>query len=106
MDAMTQRLWDSEFEKQYPKPQRCYIPYYAISEYIDACDAVYAATYGDDIFCRRSDFAQMYHSIYCSENVDPWHSWRKECLDRFQAIYKAQPIQALESLRSGNLLID
>lgn len=106
MDAITQRMWDAEFEKQYPKPDSMQkFPSDECMALIEASHAALSASAGRhvDLF---NVITKTYRSWKLEQESSPWSQWRDECLSRFQAIYKAQPLQALEALRNGNLLID
>ena len=103
MDKMTQRLWDAEFEKQYPKPEGDLSDSAeSLAAFLKANTATQKSPLGFFAVAIISSWKSSFEALH----ITPWSKWRTECLDRFQAIYKAQPLQALEALRSGNLLID
>lgn len=123
MDKQTEIMWEAEFVKQYPKPEDSrWWPRLARHELREANKATLRAKLYSLYHERRikplgpAEFECMvnqHYALYLREVASrsnlrtcPWKTWKKECYDRFDAIFSAEPTYALEELRKGNLLIE
>lgn len=106
MDKQTEIMWEAEFLKQYPLQeetgdQLCF----RVQANIAVHDALLAG--GNWRFKHLEYCDPMY--LFSSKNpydTKARQEWYRECKQRFQAIFSAQPVYALEELRKGNLLIE
>lgn len=116
MDKQTERMWEAEFRKQYPKPENAvWRPLEAGIEFHEANNAAIRAKvhamhveYGITRHVTDGD-VHAYKRYYLKERPSqdsPWVKWKKECYERFNTIFSASPVYALEELRKGNLLVE
>lgn len=126
MDKQTEIMWEEEFQKQYPKPDYEILGLQELFEvnrilfefrnpevmdalnrghdnnnpwrYLSAND-----TYSSEVYNNHKIYKLKYEH---EQDMKPWNDWRQECYDRFDAIFSASPVYALEELRKGNLLIE
>lgn len=121
MDKQTEIMWEAEFVKQYPKPEDSrWWPRLASKELSEANKSAIRARvfhwYEDGVVNSRNleDYVNFHYREhlrkYSGNKSTPlpcaWGDWKKECYDRFNAIFSAEPTYALEELRKGNLLIE
>lgn len=106
MDKQTEIMWEAEFLKQYPLQQEtedeiCFRTQANIAVH----DAVVSG--GNRLFSYLADYGIMYLFEYRNPYDTPARkAWHRECKQRFEAIFSASPVYALEELRKGNLLIE
>jgi hypothetical protein len=120
MDKQTEIMWEAEFVKQYPKPEDTRLrPRLASKELREASNAairarihcLYISYNQNPTYIADQDLEKLqriFPELRQSKSVTdcPWKIWNKECYDRFNAIFSAEPVYAIEELRKGNLLIE
>lgn len=126
MDKQTEIMWEEEFQKQYPKPDYEILGLKELFEVnrilfefhnpkvMDAFNKGHDNSnpwrylYANDIYNREVYANYKIYELQYKHEMDmkPWNDWRQECYARFDAIFSASPVYALEQLRNGNLLIE
>lgn len=129
MDKQTQIMWEAEFVKQYPKPDYEIL---GVEELVEINRILFEAKHPEIMETIQksldlTDYRDYYQWSAATEKhrrevydtveircllgrqeraMQPWENWKKECYDRFDAIFSAEPTYALLELRKGNLLIE
>ena len=104
MDKQTEIMWEEEFLKQYPLTEETAEQKVA---QMRANREVYKAV-ENSLHSRVGEYTRQYmYMMYNSpSNSIARQHWYNGCKQRFEAIFSAQPVYALEELRKGNLLIE